>query len=416
MSNLQRLLSQRLPSSETRRLVMVTGARQVGKTTLARATYPTLRYLNLDAFEAREALRLLPASRWAENVGRAIIDEAHKEKTVFEKLKFAYDDHRIDFSVVLGSAQILMLEGVRETLAGRVFVYELWPLTLGELASEADSLRQCLLQRILSNPTQLDEVLAQQSPILLGDDENRRLIAAEHLSKWGGMPELVRLSNEERRQWLRSYNDTYLQRDLADLVRLRDLAPFVKLQRLTALRVGGLLSFSNLARDAGTSPGTARNYLEYLRLSYQAFLLQPYRENLTSSVVKSPKIYWSDLGILRQLGGFWGPLTGELFENLAVAEAIKIIRTAAMDAEPYFYRTRSGMEVDLILRTPTGCICLEVKNRSRALPADCRGLRSLAAALNDRFLGGIVITNGGQIHRIDDSGLFWGIPFHRLFS
>jgi predicted AAA+ superfamily ATPase len=230
------------------------------------------------------------------------------------------------------------------------------------------------------------------------------------------MPELVQFTTDERRQWLRSYNDTYLQRDLADLVRLRDLAPFVKLQRLTALRVGNLLSYSELARDAGTSPTTARNYLEYLRLSYQAVLLQPYHENLTSSVIKSPKVYWSDVGILRQVGAFWGPLTGQLFENLAVAEVIKLIRTCALDGEPYFYRTRSGMEVDLLLRMPAGLLCLEMKNRDRAAARDLRAMRTLADTLGQRFLGGLVVTNGGLLEALDNAGRFWAVPLHRLLT
>lgn len=417
MTNLQRILRQRLPSSSSRRLVMVTGARQVGKTTLARDTYPGLRYLNLDAVEIREALRVLPTARWGTEVGAAILDEAHKEPSVFEKLKYAFDAREVDFSVLLGSAQILMLEGVRETLAGRVFVYELWPLTINELAADEDRAPAApLLQRLIESDGPINEMMSALSPTLIAGAESRPQEAVEHLARWGGMPELVRLAPDERRQWLRSYYDTYLQSDLADLVRLRDLAPFVKLQRLTALRVGNLLSYSELARDAGTSASTARNYLEYLRLSYQAVLLQPYHENLTSSVIKSPKVYWTDVGILRQVGTFWGPLTGQLFENLVVAEVIKLLRTRALDAEPYFYRTRSGMEVDLLLRMPVGMLCLEVKSRDRAAANDLRAMSTLADALGRRFLGGLVVTNGGLLERLDEAGRFWAVPIHRLLA
>jgi predicted AAA+ superfamily ATPase len=396
---------------------MVTGARQVGKTTLAQDKYPALRYLSLDAVENREALRLLPTSRWGKEVGAAILDEAHKEPSVFEKLKYAYDAREVAFSVLLGSAQILMLGGVRETLAGRVFVYELWPLTVSELAVEKGSKPSLsLLARLVEHGGPVAEIMSRLSPMLIGEGESRPQAAVEHLAQWGGMPELVELTADERRQWLRSYNDTYLQRDLADLVRLRDLAPFVKLQRLTALRVGNLLSYSELARDAGTSPTTARNYLEYLRLSYQAVLLQPYHENLTSSVIKSPKVYWSDVGILRQIAAFWGPVTGQLFENLAVAEVIKLIRTCALDGEPYFYRTRSGMEVDLLLRMPAGLLCLEMKNRDRAVARDLRPMRTLAETIGQRFLGGLVVTNGGLLKPLDEAGRFWAVPLHRLLT
>ena len=109
-------------------------------------------------------------------------------------------------------------------------------------------------------------------------------------------------------------------------------------------------------------------------------------------------------------------MSGELFENLVIAETVKLIRTLALDAEPYFYRTRSGMEVDLLLRTPAGVLCLEIKNRERAAPADLRSMRALAGALGDRFLGGLVVTHGGSIRALDDDGRFWSVPLHRLFS
>jgi hypothetical protein len=109
-----------LPPSTDRRLVLVTGARQVGKTTLVRQVYGGVRYISLDSPEDRQALRAIPAARWATDVGLAVLDEAHKEPSVFEKVKYAYDAGGIDFTALLGSAQILMLERVRETLAGRV--------------------------------------------------------------------------------------------------------------------------------------------------------------------------------------------------------------------------------------------------------------------------------------------------------
>jgi predicted AAA+ superfamily ATPase len=135
---IQRHLEQRLPPPDKRRLVVLTGARQVGKTTLARAAYPGLRYVNLDAIEDRAALAALPARQWGATVGDAILDEAQKEPAVFEKLKFAYDAGDVRFSALLGSAQIMLLHRVRETLAGRVFLYELWPLCLSELAAHGD--------------------------------------------------------------------------------------------------------------------------------------------------------------------------------------------------------------------------------------------------------------------------------------
>jgi len=128
-----RALGQRLPFPERRRLVLLTGARQTGKTTLARHRYPDLRYINLDAPENRAALRGIATPFWARDVGPAVLDEAQKEPVIFEKVKYAYDDGSLSFSVLLGSSQILLLKKIRETLAGRIAIFELWPLMMSEI-------------------------------------------------------------------------------------------------------------------------------------------------------------------------------------------------------------------------------------------------------------------------------------------
>ncbi|MBM3147810.1 MAG: ATP-binding protein, partial [Actinobacteria bacterium] len=375
----KRLLSQRLPSSDKRRLAVLTGARQVGKTTLARAASSDLRYVNLDAVEDRAALAALPAREWGATVGRAILDEAQKEPAVFEKLKFAYDAGDVDFTALLGSAQIILLQQVRETLAGRVLLYELWPLCLSELAASGDEPHASLFAALVSSPRPVD-VLKDTPSVLLADREDGAVMAARHLATWGGMPALLHLAADERRDWLRSCHDTYLQRDLGDLVRLRDLAAFHRFQRLAALRSGTVLGYADLARDAGTSPATARNCLEYLRLSYQAFLLQPFASSTMTGLVKAPKLFRADLGVVRYLAGSWGPAPGALFETLVVAEAVKLIRTLSLDAEPRHYRTRSGAEIDLLVETPDGVLAFEAKARAGRASADFRTMRHLAGA------------------------------------
>jgi len=405
----------RLPEPTERRLVLLTGARQVGKTTLARSRYPGLRYLNLDALENREALRAVPTAAWARQVGPAVLDEVQKEPSLFEKLKFSFDDGSLAFSVLLGSAQLLLLQRIRESLAGRVFLYELWPLTLAELAAAGEAVETPLLVRLLEAGPRAAALLRDQPARLLAEGTARRTEAAGHLASWGGMPALLPLPDRDKRDWLRSYHETYLQRDVADLARLADLGPFFRFQRLAALRTGRLLSYAELARDAGTSPGTARNYLEYLRISYQAMLLQPYVRNVTSSTVKTPKLYWTDVGIARHLQGSWGPITGELFETLVVGEAVKLQRTLGLDARASFYRTRSGLEVDLLLETSAGIVALEAKARDQAAPSDFRGLRALAAGLGPELLVGLVVTTGAAIEPAGDDPRLWVVPFTRLF-
>ena len=409
-----RWLGRRLPSTGKRRLVVLTGARQTGKTTLARQLYRDLRYVSLDAIEEREAMRSLRSGSWGRAVGPAVIDEAQKEPGVFDKVKLAYDERQIAFSVLLGSSRVLLLDRVRESLAGRAFVYDLWPLMSSELRSAAgETPARPLFDRLITVPASFAETLAAEPPRLLGDDATRYIEAFDHLAVWGGMPELLSLDDDDRREWLRSYQQTWLERDLADLTRVSDLLPFRGLQRLAMLRTGQLLNYADLARDAAVSPATARRYLEYLRLSYQVVLLQPYARNLTSSTVKSPKLYWMDLGLLRHGARNWGELTGPLFETLVVSEARKWIDTLGRDTPLWFYRTRSGREVDLLVSTAGGIIGIEVKNRARVGPGDCSGLRALAETLGEEWVGGLVVHRGEDLAQLGSQ--LWAVPAHRLF-
>lgn len=408
-----RWLEKRMKTIKGRRLLVVTGARQTGKTTLARQCYPDLRYINLDALEYRDMVREISTFHWDRDIGTAILDEAQKEPSVFDKVKFAYDEGQIDFSVLLGSSQILLLKKVRESLAGRAFLLELWPLMLSEISTDApaDAMRP-LLSRIIADGA--PKVLPNAPQLIAGPEASDVRKKEDYILRWGGMPELLRLNDEQRKEWLRSYESLYLERDLSDLARIDDLAPFRKFQKLAALRSGGLLNYSELARDAGVSVDTSRRYLEYLRLSYQTILLQPWHTNLTSAVVKSPKLYWVDIGLLRQTGGLGQAVTGELFENYVLAEIWKWCNSAAEDVNLYFYRTRSGMEVDLLLDTPKGLIGIEIKSREKVAKSDTTSLKKLADTCGDRWQAGIVVYTGRRIEHIGQN--IWAIPSWRLLG
>jgi predicted AAA+ superfamily ATPase len=405
-----------LPREDTRRIVILTGARQTGKTTSARRKYPELRYINLDSPENRDALRLLSTSSWAGSVGKAVLDEAQKEPIVFEKVKYAFDSQALSFSVMLGSSQILLLKKVRESLAGRSSVFEIWPLMMSELQRIPGiaSSPPPLLDRLIS-AADLAKVLRDEPELLLDTADERCVDAEDYLLAWGGMPALLPLSSEDRWQWLKDYEYTYLERDLGDLARLDDLLPFRTFQKLSALRSGQLLNYSEIARDAGVSADTARRYLEYLRLSYQTILVQPYYKNITSSLVKTPKIYWLDVGLLRHLTGIRVEVSGSLYETMVVGEVIKWIKTMRRDVEVYFYRTRSGMEIDLLLVTQHGIIGVEIKARRSVAPTDWRALREIAGGLGGDWLGGLVVYRGSQIRKVSEPEI-WAIPSRRLFT
>ena len=344
-----------------------------------------------------------------------MLDEAQKEPSVFEKVKWAFDAAEVSFTVLLGSSRLALMHRVRETLAGRAFVFELWPLYALELRHAAgDHPPQPLVHDLVTGSGLIDGRLREEAPVLFGHEEDTRRDAVEHLLAWGGMPALLPLTDADRRDWLRSYQQTFLERDLADLARLDDLHPFRRLERLCMLRSGGLLSYADLARDAGMSPSSARRYLAYLEASYQVLLLPPYSRNLTSTVVKTPKVYWMDVGLLRQGTHYWNQADAGLFETMVVGEMKKWSSAAGVDAEWFFYRTRSGLEVDLLLETPAGVLGMEVKHRPMAVPSDARGLLTVAAALGDRWRGGLVVTSGGQLEPLVAERSIWTVPVHRL--
>lgn len=410
-----RFLKKLLPDSSKNRIVLLTGARQTGKTTLAKLFYPDLKYINLDAPENRELVREIPTANWYRDVGNAIIDEAQKEPIVFEKIKYAFDDGKISFEVILGSSQILLLKKIRESLAGRVSIYDLWSLMMSEIYydSKSTKIQKPAFDQLFTD-IPIQQIFSNMPGVLFDKERVAKKDVENYLLKWGGMPALLPLTNEERIKWLRDYEYTYLERDLGDLARLDDLMPFRKLQKLSALRSGQLLNYSEIARDSTLSVDTARRYLEYLTISYQVILLQPYYKNITSSVVKTPKLYWLDVGLLRTLSGFWGDISGPLYETMIVGEMIKWIRTLQKNAEIYFYRTRSGLETDIILKTQYGIIGIEIKSREKIVSSDITTLKQVAKGLGNEWKGGLIIYRGEEIKQIGDPDI-WAVPSYRLF-
>ena len=223
-----------------------------------------MRYINLDSPEIRDGISQIPASNWYRDVGKAILDEAQKEPSLFEKVKYAYDEGKLDFEVLLGSSQILLLKKIRESLAGRISLYELWPLMMSEIyaGAGAKSVKPPILDRILEEED-FQKLMESLPSVLIGEDDVKLKEAQKHLLRWGGMPVILSIKKaDERQKWLRDYTYTYLERDLADLSRFQTLA---------ALRNAKLLNYSELARDAGISVDTSKRYLEYLKISYQAY-------------------------------------------------------------------------------------------------------------------------------------------------
>jgi hypothetical protein len=385
---------------------VLTGARQVGKTTLARSLYgERLRYLNLDSPGERERLRAVPAEAWARAVGPAVLDEVQKAPGLLDKIKWAYDEGELAFSVLLGSLRILLLEQVRETLAGRVFLYELWPLTVGELAAHyggtcpAGPLIATLVADLGAAAARLGQLLAGA----VGPQAGAAQAAVQHTLDWGGLPALLQYPVEERRQWLDAYQATYLERDLADLAQLRHLEAFTLCHRLASLRAGRILSYSELARDAALPVTTVRRYLRYLELSYQIFHLPAWAGNPGLRLIKAPKLIWFDSGVQRALSGEIGGLRGEQYESTLIAQILITLWSLGVRVEPSYLRTTGGLEVDLVLERQEGLLAFELKARSRIEARDATSLEKARRVLGDRYRGGVVVYRGQQVVQLSET-------------
>jgi uncharacterized protein len=404
---LPRYLASRLPRpTDPRRLVVLTGARQVGKTTLSRALYGSdLRYLNLDSPGERERLKAVPAEGWARTVGPAVLDEVQKAPELFDKIKWAYDEGTLAFSVLLGSSRILLLEQVRESLAGRVFLYELWPFAVGELTAHFGGTcpEPPLLAALLTGPEAFLDRLLPLLDGFVGPQAGAAQAAVQHALEWGTLPTLLQYRPEERRDWLDSYQATYLERDLADLAQLRDLEAFAHCHRLAALRAGKILSYADLARDAGLPITTVRRYLRYLDLSYQTLHLSAWSGNPTVRLIKAPKLIWFDSGIQRALSGEIGGLRGEQYESTIVAQILITLSSLGVRVNASYLRTAGGLEVDLILENQEGLWAIELKARPQVDVRDATTLERAQRVLGDRYRGGLVVYRGTQVLRLTES-------------
>lgn len=390
-------------SRKTGRLIALTGARQTGKTTLVRRGFPDYAYLSLEDPVTRPDFVDLSAPHWYQQHPRSILDEIQKAPSVIESIKAVYDRYPDARSIMLGSCQILHMNQIRESLAGRVSLVELYPLTLPEMLTDSweDPVVESRLIRFLATGDQ--EILHDGVPL----QEDRYAMVArylEHYLEFGAMPAIMdpEITDMDRSDWLGDYVRTYLQRDLRDLANLRDLVPFVRLLRAIARLTGGLLNVNELARLAGVTARTANRFVSYLELSYQVILLQPWFRNLSKRLSRSPKIHMLDPGIQRVLLNRRGRPTDPEFESAVVAEIHKQIKNSRLPVDCYHLRTVDGREVDLLIETERGFIPVEIKMTDRVSSVDARHLRRLDSILDKPIQGSLVLSNDPHINDLGE--------------
>ena len=395
--------TQHRAASRLGRIVVLTGARQTGKTTLVRAGFDSYEYISLEDPVVRPEFTALSAAQWRHLYPVAILDEVQKAPRLIESIKAAHDLYDETRYILLGSSQILLMERIRESLAGRAALVELYPLTLPEMltSSWTDPLPESRMVAWLRSGTRegaplsgipnRDEGYAQMVPLL-----------RDYL-QFGAMPAIVDedLTAADKADWLRNYMQTYLQRDIRDLANMRELEPFVRGLRALAGLTGQLLNVSGLARLAGVAPQTARRFISYLEISYQIVLLRPWFRNLGKRLSKAPKVHFLDPGVQRAILSRRGEVTGAEFESAVVAEIYKQLKNSRLDVELYHLRTADGREIDLLLETAEGFVPVEVKMTGTVSATDARHLRDLDEILDRPVLHSLVLSNDSRIQELE---------------
>ena len=372
-------------------ILFLTGPRQSGKTTLARAAFPDYAYLSLEDPQQRaEALEdprgLLEGVRTAPGV---IFDEAQRAPELFSYLQGVVDERRGGPFVLTGSQNFLLAERITQTLAGRTAVFELLPFSVAELA------RRPALDPEAFLPAEAGGGRAPAPPALPLDE----LLFA-------GLYPAIHDRDIDPGQWLRSYITTYVERDARAVGSIGDLDGFLRFLGLCAGRSGQLLNLSALGAEAGVSHTTARNWLSVLRASYVVALLAPHHENFNKRIVKTPKLYFLDTGLLCALLGLRTardlrnhPLRGPLFETFVVSELFKLFLHAGERPRLYFWRDSHGVEVDVLLDLGTRRVPIEVKAGMTVAGDAFRGLEAYQKLRGTTGEGVLVYAGGERYQR-----------------
>jgi predicted AAA+ superfamily ATPase len=387
-------------------VVVVTGLRQAGKTTFLRRD-PLLagrRYLTLDDFATLEAAQRDPQALVGGD-DPITIDEVQRCPDLLLAVKREVDRRRRPGQFVLsGSANLALLAGISESLAGRALYLTLTPFTrrerLGRLGDPP------FLAGFLDRPGL--PVAAELPPVQAGEVLD------------GGLPSIVLGETGDRALWLLGYEQTYLDRDVRSLSQVADLVAFRNLARLAALRTGQVLNQSELARDAKLPPSTVSRYLGLLEASFLLCRLRPFLESPAARLIKSPKLFIADSGLAGHLTGVTDigatsgePLRGALFETFVAHNLAGILGAHLPAAELAFWSVQGRYEVDFVVSVGRRSLAIEVKAASRFGDRDTAGLRAFLAK-HPEAVGGILAYNGAEAVPLGEK--LFAVPLARLLS
>lgn len=389
---------------ETFPVVAVIGARQTGKSTLAQKIPDDDRlYVTLDDIDvlgqAERAPELL--LRRAE---RMTLDEVQRSPGLLLAIKQEVDRQRSAGRFLLtGSANLLLMRKVSESLAGRAVYLTLWPFTPGERTGLGRTGRWSLF---------FDEA-PRRWPEAVSSLESDVREPWETLVRRGGYPvPAYQMEGEDARGlWFDGYVRTYLERDLRDLSAVENLADFQRLMRAACLRLGNLLNQAELARDVGLPPSTAQRYLSLMETSFQLVRVEAFAVNRTKRLTKSPKLYWSDTGLALHVSGEAEP-RGAHLENLVLNDLLAWREGRPRHPRILYWRTTKGAEVDFVVEWGDRVLPIEVKSGPRVRTDDVRHLKVFLDEYPDLAPGGLALYDGEDVFWIGDRIL--AAPWRRI--
>jgi predicted AAA+ superfamily ATPase len=390
-------------------VILLHGARQTGKSTLAQwvasEKHPA-RYLTFDNATVLAAARRDPEGFLADIGSPAVLDEVQRAPELFLAIKGVVDNNRIPGRFLLtGSANVLLLPQLSESLAGRMEILTLWPFSQGELETFQEGLVDMLFADAkFALPVDLDRA-----------DIIQRVLV-------GGYPESVKRTTAKRRMlWFESYVSTIVQRQVRDLANIEYLTEIPRLLRLLAARVGTLINVAEISSTLGLPQTTVNRYLALLEMMYLVHFLPAWSAHLGKRLVKKAKVFLNDTGLVAYLTGMdqkkiqRDPTQfGFLLENFVVMELRKQIGWCATPVQLFHFRTRKGQEVNIVLEDSAGrLVGIEVKAASTVSEGDFKGMQHLRSLGGDRFHRGVVFYMGRE--SIPFGGNFYALPIGALW-
>ncbi len=378
-------------------VVLLNGARQVGKSTLALDNFKN--YLTFDDGELRLNAKENPKG-FLKNLELPIcLDEIQKVPTILEYIKMHIDTNRVNGNFLLtGSSNVLDHKDSKDTLAGRLCELRLHPLSSKE---KNDKPNENVIEKLLNR----DFKLAKK-------DYSDEII--NHIID-GGYPEILELEGLSKDLWFKSYIATYIERDARDLADIRDIDSFIKFVNILATRSGTILNKSSLSNDIGIKDITCENYLSIINRIYQATLLRPYFINIGKTFVKSPKVFFNDTGVLCSLLRINSkeqllnsPYSGQIFETYVFCELQKHLSYLQKSSQMFHYRTNDKKEIDFIIEIDNEILAIEIKQSSNVKKDDFKHIIDLQNKIDKKCLG-IVFYNGDMVVEFSDDLV--AIPF-----